>query len=203
MYSNKLVEFMADETPFAVCVVEGSEYGTVYKISWSTKQPDHFVLHRPEGGDLFAVAHKQDSNFKFYHVEKLRKPEKKTVYVVTRSDGVRKEFSRAYDAVQPGAVDEHVLTDRHTCVSMALERIMYDIELAGLADTDFYRSLDNLSVYISASGDTLLDFWKQYADKGSEHHYCEIDTWGESYLGVLKYMANVYGWKVEEEERYE
>ena len=31
--NNTLIEFMAKEEPFAMCIVEGAGYGTVYKIS--------------------------------------------------------------------------------------------------------------------------------------------------------------------------
>ena len=200
-------DLLNSEEPCALSLRSGdSKLGDceMYRVKWSTSKPEHLELYAASDGKLAAVLHKDDDTDIFYfNLDKLRKPEKKTVYIVTRSDGVRKEFSRAYDAVQSGAVDEHVLTDMNVCASTSIERIMYDMELAGLADTDFYRSLDNLSIYARASEDTVFEFWKQYADKGGEHHYCDIDTWGESYLGALKYMAKVYDWKVGVEERYE
>jgi len=204
---NKIfADLLRDNEPCALSFQTADSklgYGVPYRVKYSCRVPEHLELFSIPDNELVAVLRNDDPHIFYFNLEKLRKPEKKIVYVVTRSDGVRKEFSRAYDAVQSGAVDEHVLTDMNVCASTSIERIMYDMELAGLADTDFYRSLDNLSLYARASEDTVFEFWEQYADKGGEHHYCDIDTWGESYLGALKYMANVYGWKVEVEERYE
>lgn len=200
--NNTLIEFMAKEEPFAMCIVEGAGYGTVYKISWSLKQPDHFVLHHPESGDLCAVVHKRDPYYRFYNVEKLRKPECKTVYVVTRPDGVRKEFYAERKALESGAIDPCVLTDFDICAEESLQRIVYGMEKAGCENTVFFKSLRNISEYVTTSNDNVFEFWDSHNGKDGEHHYCVIDTYGD-YLYALKFMARFYGWKVEEEERYE
>lgn len=202
MNSSKLIEFMAKEEPFAMCIVEGARYGTVYHLSWSPAHPDHFVLRLPEDSELAAVVHKHDPNFKFYHVEKLRKPERKTVTVVTRSDGVRKEFYVERKALESGAVDPCVLTEYSICAEYALDRILDAMEKEGSADTVFLESLRNLSEYITSRDDSVFEFWERRNGKDGVHHYCVIETYSD-YRRALEYMAAVYGWKVEEEERYE
>ena len=75
------------------------------------------------------------------------------------------------------------------------------MEKDGLADNVFVESLGNLSDYITSSNDSVFEFWERRNGKDGVHHYCVIETYSDC-RRAMEYMANVYGWKVEEEERY-
>ena len=177
-------------------------YDVLYRVKWSTQKPNHLELYDIHDGNLVAVLDKNDSdNIHYFNINRLRKPEFKTVYVVTRSDGVRKEFPSALEALMSGAVDPCVLSKYDICADYALASILDEMEKDGSADTVFLETLRNLSEYITSSNDNVFEFWERRNEKDGVHHYCVIETYSD-YRRALEYMADVYGWKVEEEERY-
>lgn len=202
--SSNIVDYLDKEIPFAMHVAEGHGHGNVYRITRYATDPDHFVLCPDGDCNLAAVVHKNDPRYKFFNVGKLRKPKKRRYFVITRKDGARKEFYRAYDALQSCVIDPHVHTVFQVCVSDSIDRILGDMKQKGLEQTTYYASLDNLSIYARSNEEDLFEFWMEHEGVCGEHYFIAIDTWEDNaYLSALKYMANKYDWKVEEVERYE
>lgn len=197
--NNTLIEFMAKEEPFAMCIVEGAGYGTVYKISWSVKQPDHFVLHHPESGDLCAVVHKRDPYYMFYNVEKLNKPHSKKIIQVTRKDGVSKCFDSYSAALTSGAVESNLHISFGISAQIAMEGILDEMENDGFQNCSWYRSLKNLSEHVALEEPDfdLAEFSREMGGASVKYYMTMYHNPSkETYRHLLMEAAQLFGWTV-------
>ena len=179
-----------------------------YKVALSLTEAGTYQLIDPVTNEICGTVSCKDPDARFFCTNNLKRPGNRKLYtIITLPDGSRKEFDRARSALESGAVEKHIMV--HTVsADTAISHIMLDMEDAGLRGSNIYSSLEALKYNLNIDDpgkNCLYEFYdKRDVDK-IVRHYFMIDSC-KSHFGsirALNTMANVYGWKVEVEKRYE
>lgn len=201
------VELIRNYEP-CVLVYSGS-VPVPYKVALSLTEAGTYHLIDPVSGKLCGTVGTHDPDVRYFCTDSLRRPNKSKLYTtITLPDGTQKEFSNAQDALESGAVEKHIAVHTVTAEE-AVSNIIIDLEDMGLKGSHAVTSLKFLKEHLNIDdpGETYLyEFYdKRIAGKIVVRHYFVMDSYVTHYdaIRALKKMAEVFGWKVEVEERYE
>jgi len=147
--------------------------------------------------------HKHDSNFKFYHVEKLRKPHSKKIIQVTRKDGVSRFFDSYRAALTSGAVESSLHISFGISAQEAVESILDEMANDGFHNCSWYRSLKNLSEHVALEEPDfdLAEFSREMGSASVKYYLTMYHNPSkETYRHLLIEAAQLFGWTVTEKE---
>ena len=179
-----------------------------YKVTLSLTEPDTYQLIDPVTNKPCGTVGGRDPNVRYFCTDGLRRSVKTKLYtIVTLPDGSQKEFSDARDALVSGAVEEHIAVHSVTAEA-AVSHILLDLEDTGSNASNVEASLKSLKDHLNIDDpcDTYLyEFYDKRNAGKIVRHYFVMDSYVTHYVAIraLMHVAEVFGWKVEVEERPE
>lgn len=191
------------------CVLVYNDYTAIpYKVTLSLIEADTYQLIDIVTNKPCGTVGRRDPHVRCFCTDSLHKPNKSKLYtIVTLPDGSQKEFSNAQDALVSGAVEEHIAVHSVTAEA-AVSHILLDLEDTGSNASNVEASLKSLKDHLNIDDPCDNNLYEFYDNRNAGkivRHYFVLDSYVTHYEAVraLLRMAEVYGWKITVEERYE